>query len=628
MNMRRKLLLVLCGTAMLAQVITLPGATAQANTRYFPQTGKILSGKFLEYWTSHGGLEQQGYPVSDTLAEKSDIDGKVYTVQYFERAVFEAHPENPAPHDVLLSLLGTLHYKERYPTGAPGQVPNNTVGSLLFPETGKRLGGVFLDYWEKHGALAQQGYPISDEFTEVSALDGKQYKVQYFERAVFEYHPENAGTPYEVLLSHLGTLRRDARQPAAPAAPAATPGLPPVPNGIPAHMSMGLLNGDTATLPLAASVPLDYRYQYLAGGVNTGKGWSTWNAPAGQFAAYYINASNARSLSTVFVYYQILQSAPHYNEVANLNDPSVMRAYYDDFKLLMQKIAGAGPRGRVLVYIEPDLNGLMQQHPTNKADDASLQRTAVASSGQADVQGYPDTFSGYYQALAHIRDVYAPGVLLGLDVSNWAGGHDVVVSLRDDPAYDWSSHALHIGKYINSLGTPSQFEILFYSPLDRDAGYYQAQRGMNVWWDDANAKQPTFSTMGAWLGKIVSATGRRAMLWQVPNGNRVYRTENNTDGHWQDNRAEYFLNPASGRAHLAEWANYGVLGILWGAGDGLQSHYYDAANDGVTNPPPINGNTAVSSHPDDDGGYLRLQLTMYYASSPVALPGAAASGTP
>src|SRR5204863_7876013 len=33
------------------------------------------------------------------------------------------------------------------------------------------------------------------------------YTMQYFERAVFEYHPENKGTPYEVLLSQLGTFR-------------------------------------------------------------------------------------------------------------------------------------------------------------------------------------------------------------------------------------------------------------------------------------------------------------------------------------------------------------------------------------------------------------------------------------
>ena len=45
------------------------------------------------------------------MQEKSEIDGKTYTVQYFERAVFEYHPENSPPHDVLLSLLGDPRYK-------------------------------------------------------------------------------------------------------------------------------------------------------------------------------------------------------------------------------------------------------------------------------------------------------------------------------------------------------------------------------------------------------------------------------------------------------------------------------------------------------------------------------------
>jgi hypothetical protein len=59
---------------------------------------------------------------------------------------------------------------------------------------------------------------------------------------------------------------------------------------------------------------------------------------------------------------------------------------------------------------------------------------------------------------------------------------------------------------------------------------------------------------------------------------------------------------------------------MWGAGEGSQSHYDDASNDGITNPAPINGNNAISSYPDDDGGYLRLHLSNYYASSPLPLP--------
>ncbi|MEO6457718.1 MAG: hypothetical protein ABIO92_05535, partial [Chloroflexia bacterium] len=119
-------------------------------------------------------------------------------------------PEKQPPYDVLLSLLGSLRYQQKYPTGAAMQEVNTLPGSILFPQTGKRLGGVFLEYWRANGGLAQQGYPISNEFEEKSEIDGKTYIVQYFERAVFESHPEN-NLPYRVLLSHLGALRLKAK---------------------------------------------------------------------------------------------------------------------------------------------------------------------------------------------------------------------------------------------------------------------------------------------------------------------------------------------------------------------------------------------------------------------------------
>lgn len=185
----------------------------------FPETGQTLCGRFLLNWQENGALVQQGFPISQEMQEKSDTDGKTYKVQYFERAVFELHPENMWPDDVLLSLLGNFLYKQKYPDGAPAQKPNNTAGSVLFQETGKRVGGKFLEYWNSHGGLTQQGFPISDEFQEKSDLDGKTYIVQYFERAVFELHSENAA-PNDVLLSQLGTFRHKQKygtgQPATP----------------------------------------------------------------------------------------------------------------------------------------------------------------------------------------------------------------------------------------------------------------------------------------------------------------------------------------------------------------------------------------------------------------------------
>ncbi|MFN8516874.1 MAG: S8 family peptidase [Chloroflexia bacterium] len=83
--------------------------------------------------------------------------------------------------------------------------PLATSDSLAyFTQTGHTLANSFLRYWQKHGGLEIFGFPISEEFTEISPIDGKPYMVQYFERNRFEYHPENAGTEYEVLLGLLG----------------------------------------------------------------------------------------------------------------------------------------------------------------------------------------------------------------------------------------------------------------------------------------------------------------------------------------------------------------------------------------------------------------------------------------
>ncbi|MEO8285756.1 MAG: hypothetical protein ABI670_04925 [Chloroflexota bacterium] len=188
-------------------------ALAQTGCQTFPETGKTVCGTFLQYWKSHGGLAQQGYPISGEFQEKSDVDGKSYTVQYFERAVFELHPENKPPFDVLLSLLGTMQMAEKYPNGvpAPPTAINPQVG-LYFPETQQYVSDVFLDYWKAHGGVAQQGYPISGRFSEKSDIDGKLYTVQYFERAVFELHSEN-GPDSIVLLSQLGTTRYQTKYP-------------------------------------------------------------------------------------------------------------------------------------------------------------------------------------------------------------------------------------------------------------------------------------------------------------------------------------------------------------------------------------------------------------------------------
>lgn len=161
----------------------------------FAETGFCVRGLFLTYWVANGGLAINGFPLSDEFPAYLE-DGKAYTVQYFERVRMEYHPENSAPNIVLLGQFG----RRIHPADAPvAAIP----GAIYFPETGHNVTRPeFAAFWQANGGLAQFGYPLSEEFTEMLE-DGNQYSVQYFERARFEWHPEN-GNPYRVLLGQFG----------------------------------------------------------------------------------------------------------------------------------------------------------------------------------------------------------------------------------------------------------------------------------------------------------------------------------------------------------------------------------------------------------------------------------------
>lgn len=62
--------------------------------RYFPETRHSLAFGFLRYWLRNGGLPIFGYPLSEEFSETDPGTGQTYTVQYFERARFEWHPES------------------------------------------------------------------------------------------------------------------------------------------------------------------------------------------------------------------------------------------------------------------------------------------------------------------------------------------------------------------------------------------------------------------------------------------------------------------------------------------------------------------------------------------------------
>ena len=83
------------------------------NARMFPETGKWVINDFLHFWSERGGLAVFGYPLTGQFQEGW------LQVQYFERAVFEWHPENDDPWKVLLRRVGADALAERWPAGSP-----------------------------------------------------------------------------------------------------------------------------------------------------------------------------------------------------------------------------------------------------------------------------------------------------------------------------------------------------------------------------------------------------------------------------------------------------------------------------------------------------------------------------
>lgn len=202
-----------------------------------------VSGRFLEVWNAQGSEQSNTYvnglAITDVRPEISTENGKTYQTQWFERARYEAHPENKAPYDVLLGRLGATLSEGRPSIDPATKQPRNPADApfvgvdkpgdlsatkLWFPETRHTISGKILEYWNKYGGLSQFGYPLSEQFQEVSATDGKTYTVQYFERNRFELHPEKAA-PYEVELGLLGVQQYKATPVAADALPIA-----PIPN--------------------------------------------------------------------------------------------------------------------------------------------------------------------------------------------------------------------------------------------------------------------------------------------------------------------------------------------------------------------------------------------------------------
>ncbi len=176
---------------------TAPPLNAQSNSRYFAQTGHNVQGAFLEYFDRHGGIDVFGYPLTEQFYNNRQV-----LVQFFQRAVMEYRPTNPAPFKVQLALLGVwLGHQE--PPIADVDIPHPSDRlKRYFAQTGHTVSYSFLSFFDRYGGVASFGHPI----TEFKIENGRI--VQYFQRARMEWHPENSAR-YKIQLGLLGVEYAD-----------------------------------------------------------------------------------------------------------------------------------------------------------------------------------------------------------------------------------------------------------------------------------------------------------------------------------------------------------------------------------------------------------------------------------
>ncbi len=405
-----------------------------------------------------------------------------------------------------------------------------------------------------------------------------------------------------------------------------TPNVPGTPNqpGTETPNQLAILTGETIfnSLPKqvafgvqanpefynqANTMNVKYRYAYLTGDPMNGSGWEKWNSPDGTYALAYMQKADEAGMIPVLSYY-VFVPIKYYADPATskLNEADAMKAYFENWRLLMQKCAEFGKT--VVVHYEPDMPGYFQQGSNDPATLSAKVKSSGFTDSKVSMSTYVDNAVGMFKLIKDLRDKYAPKVVLGYHLSQWATGQDLIFNKPDPVATSKATIAFY-----KKLET--DFDVLFSEFSDRDAAWYQKIEGKNRWWVDAD-----FESFRLFLKEAHESTKKRIILWQIPCGNTKYKACNNTDHHYQDNRAEFFFEEvnAAKNDRLMQYAKAGVIAYLFGHGAPTCTGPYDEKNDGiVNNPAPINGNNrdAIDGSKDDEGGYLRYSFKKYNEAS-------------
>jgi hypothetical protein len=185
--------------------------------RFYP-----VGDRFRAYWEQAGGERIFGNAISPEM-----ISERGRYIQWYERARLEEWPENSDPaYKIQGGRLGVEYTDEMvFPTTQPFV---SQEGQMYVTKTNYKIADEFLAFWEQNGGLDIFGYPISGPENEM--IQGKLTRVQFFERARLEYHPDDLNGD-RVKVGVLGTVLYRHLDPAKPTIvpPMAAPTFSPPP---------------------------------------------------------------------------------------------------------------------------------------------------------------------------------------------------------------------------------------------------------------------------------------------------------------------------------------------------------------------------------------------------------------
>ncbi len=180
--------------------------------------GRTVIAGFLSHYRNTGGLDRWGYPTSEVLV----LENRTLT-QFYQRGVVDFH-------DVGAGWVVERRLAWDYVGGGAGGSDdqgfesgpfNPNPGTLLGP-WGNRVSNVsiegttvgFADYFNRLGGISAFGYPKTEARTDIVGarrlLGPEQtpgFIRQYFQAAIFEFHPNDPADPVKLAL--LGDTLRD-----------------------------------------------------------------------------------------------------------------------------------------------------------------------------------------------------------------------------------------------------------------------------------------------------------------------------------------------------------------------------------------------------------------------------------